>query len=221
MQRCTVSAPTSQIRLSRSSEQRNDPSRGTSRMPSTARTCVSRTGRSGCIASIRTNRKPLGPIVCVPSQGSVTIWSRTAWSLPAFFWPPSSAIASLADSPNLTRARTGSLPGVSGVESRTCPWISRPKSRSTPPVEPGVVVITHGGNRDSSSGCPGCGARSVCVSLTPCSLCQTNRTGSTKNSVIGDRFPVPGWSAAAPATIRSQTITATYCMAHRPPTRSG
>ena len=179
MQRWTVSAPTSQIRLSRSSEQRNVPTRGTSRMPSTARTCVSRIGRSGSTASIRTNRKPLGPIVCVPSQGSVTTWSRTAWSLPAFRLPPRSAIASLADSPSRIRARTGSLPGVSGVRSCTCPWISRPKSRSRPPVEPGVVSIRHGGKAASSTGCPGCGVRSVFVSLTPRSLCHTTRTGST------------------------------------------
>ena len=121
MQRWTVSAPTSQTRLSRSSEQRKEPTRGTSRMPSTARTCESRTGRSESTASIRTNRKPLGPIVCVPSQGSVTIWSRTAWSLPAFFLPPSSAIASLADSPSRILARTGSLPGAIGVSNCTCP----------------------------------------------------------------------------------------------------
>ena len=44
--------------------------------------------------------------------GTRQVWSRMAWSLVAFLSPPSSLIASLTDSPNRTRSRTGLLPFV-------------------------------------------------------------------------------------------------------------
>ena len=127
MFRCTVYAPVSQMRFRRSSLQRNDPRRGISRICKTARTWLRDTGTFGSTASIRTNRNPLGPMVVFPSQGSATVWSRTAWS---FCAPrsPSSAIASLTDSPKRTRTRRGSFPGVMGVKISMLPLISVPKS---------------------------------------------------------------------------------------------
>ena len=183
-----MSAPTCQMRLSRSSLHLNEPVRGISRICNTARTWLNSNGRLTSTLSIRTKRKPVGPTNCLPNQGSVTTWSRMAWLLPAFCAPPSSDIASEADSPKRTRTcRSASGSGVRVVNTSMPPCSSRPKSSNTPAGALDEEVSSQGGCGSFSTACPALGAMSALAFFTPASLCQTMRVGATKNEEIGER----------------------------------
>ena len=187
------------MRFSRSSLHLKEPTQGTSRSCSTARTCESCTGRLASAVSIRTKRKPLGPTVFFPSQGRPVIWSRTAWSFP----PPrsfSSDIASLTLSPKRIRTGFAALSPASGVKSSTLPTNSVPKSSRMPAGLPSCGVSTQGGCGSLSTGCPGFFASKFSACFTPASDFQTMRIGAMKNDWSGDfsaRAATCGGSSAA------------------------